>query len=226
VDFAQAIGVLAAFARHRVDYVRVGSMAMAAQGLIRATRDMDVFVDPDPANVDRLKAALRELFEDPSIEEIRSSELSGDYPALQYVPPSGDYWIDILARLGEAFRYADLEAAALEVEGVHIRVATPRIALPDEARHRSTTGPARRRDVEAALRPRGGMMPVRKFRSVEEMETPPWREPLDPGNLRLACDLSQVATRLRPRRFPPGLHKYRSVEEASLRRQAWEAGTG
>lgn len=77
-------------------------------------------------DVERLKAALRELFEDPSIEELRASDLAGDYPALQYVPPAGDFWIDILARLGEAFRFADLEAEALDVEGVRIRVATPR----------------------------------------------------------------------------------------------------
>jgi hypothetical protein len=36
------------------------------------------------------------------------------------------YWIDILARLGEAFRYADLECEVLRVEGVTVRVATPR----------------------------------------------------------------------------------------------------
>lgn len=66
-------------------------------------------------------------------------------------------------------------------------------------------------------------MPLRKYRSVEEMESPPWGKPLDPRNLRLACDLSAFATRLRRRRFPRGLHKYRSVEEASRRRAEWEA---
>jgi hypothetical protein len=55
-------------------------------------------------------------------------------------------------------------------------------------------------------------VPLRKYRSVEEMPAPAWREPLDPWNLRLAGDLSALAARLRPRRFPPGLHKYRSVE--------------
>ena len=75
----------------------------------------------------RLKAALRDLFDDPAIEEIRSDELSGDYPAVQYVPPAGDFWIDILARLGEAFSFAELESEALEIEGVRVRVATPRM---------------------------------------------------------------------------------------------------
>jgi hypothetical protein len=33
------------------------------------------------------------------------------------------------------------------------------------------------------------MMPVRKFRSVEEMPGPPALPPLDPDNLRLALSL-------------------------------------
>jgi hypothetical protein len=119
--------VLRALERQRVEYVLVGSMAMAAQGLVRATRDMDIFVNPSESNVHSLKAALRELFDDPEVEGIRSDELAGEYPAVQYVPPGGDFWIDILARLGEAFRFADLESEILLVEGVQVRVATPRM---------------------------------------------------------------------------------------------------
>jgi hypothetical protein len=145
--------VLAALARHGVEYVLVGSMAMAAQGLIRATRDMDVFVAPDPANVEKLKAALRELFTDPSIEDIRPQDLAGDYPALQYVPPDGDYWIDILSRLGDAFEYGDLEAETMEVEGVRIRVATPRMLYRMK---RDTVRPQDRLDAEM-LRQRFGI---------------------------------------------------------------------
>jgi len=66
-------------------------------------------------------------------------------------------------------------------------------------------------------------VPVRKFRSVEAMPPPPPRAPLDPQNLKIACDLSALAVGLRPRRFPPGLHRYRTVEEASRRRERWEA---
>ena len=149
MDFSQAMRVLAAFARHRVEYVLVGSMAMAAQGLVRATRDMDVFVAVDAANVDRLKAALRELFEDPAIEEIRPEELAGDYPALQYVPPQGDFWIDILARLGEAFRFADLEWEPVDVEGVRVRVATPRMLYRMK---KDTVRPQDRLDAEMLRR--------------------------------------------------------------------------
>ncbi len=109
MTFDQARVLLAAFAREEVEYVLVGSMALAAQGLVRATQDMDVFVSAAPENVERLKKALRSVFADPALDEIGPNDLSGDYPAICYVPPEGDYSIDILSRLGEAFRFEDVE---------------------------------------------------------------------------------------------------------------------
>lgn len=119
--------ILAAFERHEVAYVLVGSMAMAAQGIVRATRDIDIFVSPDEPNVARLKGALKEVFDDPSIDRIAAADLEGEYPAIQYVPPNADYWIDILARLGEVIQYPEVECEVLRVEGVAVRVATPRM---------------------------------------------------------------------------------------------------
>ena len=57
-------------------------------------------------------------------------------------------------------------------------------------------------------------MPVRKYRSVTEMPGIQWRTPLDPDNLRLACELTQLAYWLHPMKHTPGVRKYRSVEEA------------
>ena len=65
------------------------------------------------------------MFSDPHIDEISSEDLQGAYPALQYVPPDGAFHIDILARLGEAFRFEDLDAAPLPFESILVSVATP-----------------------------------------------------------------------------------------------------
>lgn len=129
MDLGEAMKILAALEREQVAYVLVGSMAMAVHGVVRATRDIDVFVDPSPENVERLQRALRAVFEDPSIAEITAEDLGGDYPAVQYAPPEGDFWIDILARLGERFQWGDLAAGSQEVvvDGVVVRVATPRM---------------------------------------------------------------------------------------------------
>jgi hypothetical protein len=65
-------------------------------------------------------------------------------------------------------------------------------------------------------------MPLTKYRSVADMPSPTWSDPLDPRNVRQACEVSALAARLHPRRFPAGLYKYRSVEEANRMRVEWE----
>ncbi len=88
MDFEEALRILRALERYGVKYILVGSMAMAAQGLVRATRDMDFFVSPDPANVERLREALKALFDgDPNVDLITAEDLAGSYPAIQYIPP-------------------------------------------------------------------------------------------------------------------------------------------
>jgi hypothetical protein len=97
--------VLAALERERVEYVVFGPVAINLLGLPRATENLDIFIAPDPSNIDRLKTALRSVFTDPSVEEIKAEDLLGEYPAVQYVPPEGSFYVDILTRPGEAFRY-------------------------------------------------------------------------------------------------------------------------
>jgi hypothetical protein len=153
MDFADAKRLIAAFERHRVAYVVVGSMAMAAQGIVRATRDIDVFVAPDADNVARLRAALHEIFDDPAIDSITAEDLAGEYPAVQYVPPAGDYWIDILARLGEAFRFSDIEADVIDIDGIPFRAATARMLYRMK---KATVRPQDRLDAQM-LRERFGL---------------------------------------------------------------------
>lgn len=65
-------------------------------------------------------------------------------------------------------------------------------------------------------------MPVRKYRSIEDMPGPAPLPPLRAENLEAACNLSEMAYRMRPWRFMPGVHKYRSIEEANRSRARWE----
>ena len=146
--------ILAALDREGVRYVLIGSMAMAAQGLIRATRDIDFFVSPDPDNVERLRRALKSVFDgDVNIDQITAADLGGDYPAIEYTPPHGFYSIDILARLGEAFRFEDLEWEELRVDDIPVRVATPRMLYRMK---KDTLRPLDKLDAEA-LRERFGI---------------------------------------------------------------------
>ena len=65
-------------------------------------------------------------------------------------------------------------------------------------------------------------MPVRKFRSVQAMNQPVWRTPGDPALFRAIEGLWTAGMRTQGRRFPPGVHKYRSVEELDAQVQRWQ----
>jgi hypothetical protein len=127
MEFDPARRVLEALERERVEYTVFGGIAVNIHGLARATQDLDIFIAPDAGNVERLKRALRSVFEDPEIEEIRAEDLLGEYPAVQYVPPQGDFHLDILTRLGEMFRFETLEVQRLPFEGLEVTVVTPRM---------------------------------------------------------------------------------------------------
>ncbi len=142
--------VLRAFEQEGLEYVLIGAAAMGFHGLVRATEDLDLVIRATPANVERLKRALRAAYDDdPSLEEISSAELLGDYPALRYYPPSGDLYFDVMARLAEVGSYETLAAETKEVEGIGVRVATP------SALYRLKTSaprPLDHRDAEALRR--------------------------------------------------------------------------
>ena len=144
VDEERLRAIFSALHEQRVEYAVVGAVALGLHGLARATADLDLFIRPDTENIERLKAALRMVFEDPSIDDITSEDLCGDYPAVRYLPPDG-FGFDILTRLGVAFRYADLDIEERDYDGVTIHVVTPRTLWRMK---KDTTRPTDRFDAE------------------------------------------------------------------------------
>ena len=88
--------------------------------------------------------------DDPNISEISSEDLLGDYPAVRYVPPSGDLYLDVLTRLGEVASFETVEAEIHDIDGTQVNVATP------AALYKLKRGPVRLQDQAdaAALRER------------------------------------------------------------------------
>lgn len=126
VDRDEIIRVLRAFESAGLEYVLIGAAAMAFHGLVRATADLDFFIRATPENIERLRTALREAFQgDPEISKISSEDLLGEYPAVRYVPPTGNLYLDILTRLGEAASFETIEAEMKDIDGTLVRVATP-----------------------------------------------------------------------------------------------------
>jgi Nucleotidyl transferase AbiEii toxin, Type IV TA system len=121
-----ALRVIASLNEAGVDYVVVGGVALNLHGLVRATEDLDVFVRPEPENIERLRQALRAVWPDPDIDQITAEDLCGDYAVVRYGPPEGTLYLDILTRLGDKTRFTDLQTEDKEIAGVRVRVATPR----------------------------------------------------------------------------------------------------
>jgi hypothetical protein len=125
MDFDKVLALFRALNLETVEYVVFGALALNAHGIVRATVDVDLFVRPTHDNVARLKRALRQVWQDPQIDEITADDLAGAYPAIQYGPPGEQLTIDLVARLGEAFGFDDLESQIVDMEGVPVRVVTP-----------------------------------------------------------------------------------------------------
>ena len=126
MDFERLQAVLRALEAHGVRYAVFGAVALNAHGLARFTEDLDIFVEPERVNIDRLRAALHSVFADAEIEGITADDLLGAYPAIQYVPPDGAFHIDIITRLGEAFAFSDLRTERMPFGDLTITVVTPR----------------------------------------------------------------------------------------------------
>ena len=50
---------------------------------------------------------------------------SAETAAVQYVPPTGAFHLDLITRLGEAFAFADIESARVAFGSLTVSVATP-----------------------------------------------------------------------------------------------------
>lgn len=65
-------------------------------------------------------------------------------------------------------------------------------------------------------------MGVRKFRSVEQMEDATWLEPGHPRLWKVIEAVWDFAERTVGARFPPGVYKHRTIEEAKELRERWD----
>jgi hypothetical protein len=126
MDYEVLKRLLAALEARGVRYAIFGGIALNLHGLARFTEDLDIFIPMDADNIERLRTALRDVIDDPEIDQITAHDLLGEYPAIQYVPPDGSFHIDIVTRLGHAFAFADLEIERVPFEEITVPVVTAR----------------------------------------------------------------------------------------------------
>lgn len=64
-------------------------------------------------------------------------------------------------------------------------------------------------------------MPIRRFRSVEEMNRPLWRRPGSPELARAIESVWEFGQRTSRIRFPPGVYRHHSIEEMNALQEQW-----
>jgi hypothetical protein len=142
--------LLETLARHGVDYVAIGGVAVQVHGHRRTTMDLDLVPGPSPENLHRLASALDELEARPRDATPGEAQMSvADTERLAIaaiVPPLSTRHgqLHIVNEPKGARPFDDLRDAALvvEVEGIEI----PIVALDDLLRMKRASG--RRADLE------------------------------------------------------------------------------
>lgn len=115
--------LLSTFNDHGVEYLVVGGHALAAHGLIRATKDLDVFVRPHPDNAPRVFRALA-AFGAP-LADLTVADL--EQPGLIFQIGLPPVRVDVLTAI-DAVRFDEAYAARVEAElgGVSVPVISRR----------------------------------------------------------------------------------------------------
>jgi len=124
MDFGKVLTLIDAMNQEGVQYITFGAVALNLHGIVRATTDADFFIEPARENIERLKRALRRVWNDPHIDEISADDLLGEYPSVMYGPPEETFSIDFLTRLGEMYSYENLPSEVIEYEGIPVRLVT------------------------------------------------------------------------------------------------------
>jgi hypothetical protein len=132
--------ILRALAEHKVEYVLIGGLAVQTHGHVRTTNDADLIPAPEPANLERLAAALRSLHArvlNPGEEgtEIDAKMLPR---AAIWQFASRDGGIDVMHEVPGGRPYGELSERAMHVQLGDIDV--PVVALDDLIRMKLARG--------------------------------------------------------------------------------------
>lgn len=132
-----ALGLLHRLTAAGVRFVVVGGFAVIAHGVIRATADLDICPDPEPANLRRLSEVLASLgAEQLGVGDFDPDELPLDPRNPEHLAQGGNFrtttslgGLDVMQWLlglpdEEAFAALAEQAVEADVEGTVVRVAS------------------------------------------------------------------------------------------------------
>jgi hypothetical protein len=106
--------ILAALAAEHIALVVIGGLAVAAHGVVRATRDLDIVPEPDDGNLDRLAHALTALGAEHPIDGVLTGASLARPASFKLRTRHGD--VQVLNRMAAVPPYARLRTDAILVE--------------------------------------------------------------------------------------------------------------
>jgi hypothetical protein len=118
-----ALALLRILRAHNVDFVVIGGFSLAAHGVVRGTKDLDVMPDPSTTNLESLMAAFEELGAQPlELADFRPEELP--YPLSVDALAAGGNWalstrhgrLDVMRCVDAVDDYGQLRASAVLLE--------------------------------------------------------------------------------------------------------------
>jgi hypothetical protein len=105
--------------------VVIGGMAVIQAGFVRATADIDLLVDADPANQDKIRAAMMYL-PDQAIREVRPDDLD-NYVVVRV---ADEIVVDLMkSACGIEYDEASQSVIWVEIRGERIPFASPALLL-------------------------------------------------------------------------------------------------
>jgi len=106
-----------------VKYVVIGGFAVFLHGFPRFTEDIDLFIDPSPENILKLKKALSSIYDDPSIDQLAVEDFH-QYAVIRYGTPD-NFYVDFIAKIGEMFTFDDIskDIEKIKLENIEIPIS-------------------------------------------------------------------------------------------------------
>ncbi len=107
------------------DYVMMGLGAAAAYGSTLASNDLDFFIRPNPAHLDRARDAFRQLGMTESFPTVASSNVISAEATVRFADPLGGPFIDLMTHIsGPTFDEVWRDHQVRELAGIRVRIAS------------------------------------------------------------------------------------------------------
>jgi predicted nucleotidyltransferase len=143
--FPDFLDLLRVLEKHKVQYLIIGGYAVGLHGEPRATKDLDILVNPTRKNAKALLAALTEF--GAPVSDLTVKDLST--PGLLYVFGINPLRVDILNRIkGVKIESLLKRAELLDLSGIEV----PLVSLPDLIKLKKIAGRAQDRADVAKLK--------------------------------------------------------------------------